>query len=144
MKEGLSNYVCFFNPTWLPWEPRPWFYVRPTYTLRSLALKKVTYRRGIKSHFPYPCAPSLCRCGWAPWSKPIDMGNLINDISRSKSGIWKLFLVLNFEYYLDFTDIGKFWSKIWMPFKYPTVKLRNLLQICNEVSSSEPSVRAQF
>ena len=36
-----------------------------------------TCRGDIKTHLPTLCSPSLCSCGQAPWSKPIDLGNLV-------------------------------------------------------------------
>ena len=58
-------FVCFSYPTCPPWKSRAWFHVCSTYTLSSPVLKRVTRRRGITTHFPYPSLfPRYCRCGW--------------------------------------------------------------------------------
>ena len=68
--------VCFSYPTCLPRSPRSQIHVHPTYTLSSLALDRVTRRRGIKTNFPSPCSSRSSRCGWAPWIEPIDPRDL--------------------------------------------------------------------
>ena len=69
-------YFLFSYLTCPPWRSRAWFHVHPNYTFSSFDLKRVTPRGGIKTYFPYPCPPSSCKCGRAPWSKPIDQGDL--------------------------------------------------------------------
>ena len=49
--------VCFSYPTFPPRSPRAQIHVRPTYTLSSLALDRVTRRRGIKQTFPRSVPP---------------------------------------------------------------------------------------
>ena len=67
-----SFFVCFSNPICPPWRPRAWFHVCPSKTLSFFALKRVTCRRGNKTHFPYPYSPRSCRGRQVPWCKPID------------------------------------------------------------------------
>ena len=49
-------YVFLTSPA-LPGVPVVWFHVRQTYSLSSLALKRVTCRSTINTHFPPPCYP---------------------------------------------------------------------------------------
>ena len=84
----------------------------PNLHFRLPCIEEGDLQKGQKITIPLPpVRPVYAGVTGAHWSKPIDLGNLFNDVSRSKSGIRKLFLVLNFEYYLDFIQIlGRFSS----------------------------------
>ena len=102
--------VCFYNPTYPTWRPRAQFYVCPTYTLSSLALKTVTHRWGIKTHFPYPCSPSSCRFGQAPRSMPIDLGNLVFFVFMSLVNVFFFLRSVQFQLPTSYLDYNFFFQ----------------------------------
>ena len=58
-KSECFFFSVFLTPPALHEIPEAWFNVRRTYTLSSLAFKRVTRRGAIKTQFPSPCYPQV-------------------------------------------------------------------------------------
>ena len=69
-------HVCFSDPTCRSKVPEAWFNVRQTYSLSSLAFKRVTRWSAITNTFPLPLLPKVHKSATGRLEQTNNLGNL--------------------------------------------------------------------